>query len=419
MKLFKSFSLYTIASFIEGGIAFFLLPLFTFYLTTKDFGILALLTTVFSFITPLVSLGTQGAVSVAYFKGKKDDYPSYFSSAILTPFLSALFLILIIAIFSSLIESYLGISIYWILFIPLFCFLSFFNSLLLLDYQIKGEPIKFIYFSLSSSTVNVLFSLLLVISFKLGYQGRLIGQYFSIFLFFIIALFIAYKKRGVLIKKINYDHVKDSILFGLPLIPHILGSIVLNLSDRLFIDHFFGKEQLGIYNIGYVVGSAISILCASFAHAIVPFSYELFAKNTYNDKVKVVKVYWLFIGLLIIIIFCIWMLTPILFKWFIDVKFQGGSKYVIWIALGYFFQGLYLLFANIIFYLKKTKVFFYVSFVNVILNLGLNYYLIPSLGPIGAAYATCISFFIFFITIAIYCNKVYPLPWLAPFMKIK
>lgn len=417
MNLVKSFSLYTIASFIERGIAFFLLPIFTFYLTPKDFGILALITSIFSFSLPLVNLGIQGAISVAYFNGEKENYPSYFTSSILPPFVISVFITAFLLLFKTPIGNFLGLPFIWILSIPFFCFLSFLNSLLLIDYQIKNEATKYVVFSLSNSTVNIIISLLLVMIFKYGYQGRLIGQYVSIILFSIITLYVLYQKRNLLVKSVSWINIKNSLSFGLPLVPHIIGGMVINMSDRLFIDHFCGKEQLGIYNIGYVFGSAISILCSAFANAIIPFSYELFSINTYEAKAKVVKVYWLFIGLMILIVFCMWLFTPLVFKWFVDDKFAAGSKYVIWITLGYFFQGLYLLFANVIFYLKKTKVFFYLSFINILINLSLNYFLIPIFGPMGAAYATFISFFVFFVTIAIYCNKIYPLPWLSALTK--
>lgn len=416
MKLLKSFSLYTIASFIERGIAFFLLPVFTFYLSTRDFGVLSLLTSVSSFVLPLVALGIQGAISVAYFKGEKENYPSYFTSSIVPPFIIALFLTLLALVFQSQINSYFGLPSVWVIIIPIFCFFSFFNSLLLIDYQIKNQPLKYIGFSLSSSIVNVLMSLLLVIFFKYGYEGRLLGQYLSTFFFSLIALFILMRKK-LLVKNITKINIKDSLWFGLPLVPHIFGSMVVNMSDRMFIDHFYGKEVLGVYNIGYVIGSIISILCAAFANAIIPFSYDLFVQDTYQAKAKVVKVYWIFVGVMMFTLFCIWLITPLVFKWFIDVKFADGSKYVIWIAIGYFFQGMYLLFANIIFYLKKTKVLFYMAFINIVINLGLNYFLVPRLGPIGAAYTLCCSYLIFFLTVAIYCHKAFPLPWLSVFKK--
>lgn len=419
MKFLKSFSLYTIASFIEKGIAFFLLPVFTFYLTKKDFGVLALLTSISSFVLPLVTLGIQGAISVAYFKGEKSNYQSYFTSSIIPPFTIAVFLTLIAIVFGSYIENFFDVPLLWVITIPLFCFFSFFNSMLLIDYQIKNEAGKYITYSLSSSIANVLMSLLLVTVFNYNYQGRLMGQYSSALIFSIIAVYILFKKRKLLVNKITISNVKDSLRFGLPLIPHVFGTMVINMSDRMFIDHFYGKDVLGVYNIGYVIGSTISVLSAAFASAIIPFSYELFTANTHEALVKVVKVYWGFIALMTCVLLCIWLFTPFVFDNFVDAKFSEGAGYVIWISLGFFFQGMYLLFANIIFYFKKTKVLFYMSFVNIILNLGLNYFLVPKFGAMGAAYTICINYFVFFISIAVYCNKIFPLPWLSPFFKMK
>lgn len=419
MKLLKSFSLYTFASIIEKGISFFLLPVFTFYLSTKDFGVLALLTSIISFGLPLITLGVQGAVSVAYFKGVKNNYPSYFSSSIIPPFLIAAIITLIILLFHNPIQAYFGVPIVWIILIPFFCFISFFNSLLLLDYQIKNEPGKYIIFSLSSSSLNILISLLFVVVLKFGYQGRLIGQYLSILVLFLIAFYILLQKKKLLVKNISLTNIKDSLVFGLPLMPHIFGALVISMSDRLFIDHFYGKAELGIYNLAYVLGSAVTIFSASFANAIMPFSYELFTINTFESKLKVVKVYWLFVILMVSIIICVWLVTPFVFKWFIDPKFAGGIKYVSWIMMGYFFQGMYLLFSNVIFYLKKTKVLFYMSFINVGINLGLNYYLVPKMGPIGATYTLCVNYFILFLAISIYCHNIYPLPWFHVFKKLK
>lgn len=415
MRLVKSFSLYTIASFVERGIAFFLIPIFTFYLTTKDFGILALLNSISAFTLPMVTLGIQGAISVAYFKGEKNNYTSYFSSSIIPPFILSIFLTVIVLIFQDQISNYLEIPMIWILIIPISSFLSFFNSILLIDYQIKDEPLKYIAFSLGSSLVNITLSLLLVIVFKYGYAGRFLGQNASVVLFAIIALYIMVKKRGIIAKQFSKVNMKDSLRFGLPIIPHIFGLMVINMSDRMFIDHFYGKESLGIYNIGYVLGSSIGILSGAFANAIIPFSYKLFSENTLESKSKVVKVYWGFIIFMFFTLLGIIFLSPYIFKWFIDPKFEQGSNYVSWIAIGYFFQGMYLLFANIIFYLKKTKVLFYMAFVNIGLNLFLNYFFVPSYGPMGAALALCISYFVFFLNISVYCNSIYPLPWIKAF----
>jgi O-antigen/teichoic acid export membrane protein len=79
--------------------------------------------------------------------------------------------------------------------------------------------------------------------------------------------------------------------------------------------------------------------------------------------------------------------------------------------LSYFFWGIYILFAGFIFYSKKTNQLAYLALLNVILNLILNYYLILSFGPIGAAYATCISFMIVALIVIWRVTILFKLPW--------
>ncbi len=410
MNIYKSFSVYLGASFLERGLAFLVLPVFSFYLAPNDFGMLSLLTTLFAFTLPVISLGTQSAISVAYFNEKKTDYSIYVSSTLIVPTMLAILLFIAEFFLCGALSNILGVPYIWLLAIPVFSLMSIVTSTLLIDYQIKQEPYKYGIFSLSSSSINMVLSISFVILFGMNYEGKLIGQYVSILIFTLIAL-ILLKKRDVLTNKISKKFVKDSLKFGLPIVPHVIGGMVINMSDKIFINQILGKVDLGIYNMGYVIGSSISMLCISFANAIVPFSYENFSKGDDLSKQKVVKIYWIYILSMIAIVILLSSLSPYIFNWFINERYKTGSVFVKWIAIGFFFQGCYLLFANIIYYTKKTNILFYWSFVNIVLNLGLNYMLINKFGTLGAAYTLCISYFIFALSMAIISRKLYPLPW--------
>jgi O-antigen/teichoic acid export membrane protein len=251
----------------------------------------------------------------------------------------------------------------------------------------------------------------------MNYQGRLLGQYFSI-LFFSIFAFILLKKRRVLTYKISKEFIKDALLFGLPIVPHVIGGMVINMSDKIFISHILGNSELGIYNMGYTIGATISMLSTSFANSIVPVSYSLFNKGDCFSKEKVVKIYWVFIISLAFIVFLISLLAPFIFDYFINQQFIKGVSYVKWISLGYFFHGCYLLFVNVIFYVKKTNILFYLSIMNIVVNLISNYLLINKYGAVGATFALCISYFVLFISTAIISNKLYSLPWFFFLKKI-
>lgn len=409
--MFKSFSIYTAALLIDKGVNFLILPLITFYLSAKDIGNLSLQNTIFSFTLPLISLGVQGAISVSYFKKDRSLYPRYFTSAIIPPLIMVFITTTIFLFFHEFILNELELPLSWVLVIPIFSFLSFFNTLLLIDCQIKNQPITYVSYSLSASLITILISLFFIIQLDFGFEGRLIGQYATILIIFIFSFISLKYKKKVFIKSFSISDCKDSLRFGLPLLPHIIGFMVINMSDKFFINSFLGKEVLGIYNIGYWIGSTISILSSAFATSITPFSFTLFAENTLESKIKVVKVYWIFIILMLFSTICLLILTPIIFEYFIDEKFIGGIVYVKFIAIGFLFQGFYLLFGNVIFYLKRTEYFFYIAFLNITLNIFLNFSLIKLYGTIGAGIAFVISCFFFFLLVGYFSNKLYPLPW--------
>lgn len=410
MNIFKSFSVYLGATFLQRGISFLILPIFTFYLSPKDFGILSLITTLFVFVSPVITLGTTNAISIAYFKESKENYGIYVSSSLLIPLILSVCLLIFCVVFGNYFSLVLGVSKLWIITIPFFSFVSVINQVILIDYQVREESLKYGIFSISNSTLNIVLSLFLVIVLQMNYQGRLIGQYISLSVFSILA-FIILRRKGILTHKISRKFIMDSLAFGLPIVPHVIGGMFINMSDKLFISHILGNDELGLYNMGYVIGSTISMLSTSFANSIVPISYDLFNKGDTISKERVAKIYWMFILVLALLVLLLSFLAPVIFDFFISDQFRKGVVYVKWIALGYFFQGCYLLFVNIIFYLKKTNILFYWSIINITINLILNYILINKFGTIGAAYAMCFSYFLFFIAISFISNKLYSLPW--------
>ena len=94
-----------------------------------------------------------------------------------------------------------------------------------------------------------------------------------------------------------------------------------------------------------------------------------------------------------------------------DKRYIRATAYVFWIGLSYFFWGIYLIFSGFLFYAKKTAILGRLAILNVVLNLILNYFLIQWFGALGAAYATCISFFIIALVIVWKVYLLYPMPW--------
>jgi O-antigen/teichoic acid export membrane protein len=171
-------------------------------------------------------------------------------------------------------------------------------------------------------------------------------------------------------------------------------------------------DEAGIYNIGYQVGMIMLLLVNAMGNFMQPFLFERLASLTESAKRQIVKTSYVIIGTLLIILVVITVATPTFFTWLVDESYAKGTRYVFWVGLSYFFWGVYIIFAGYIFYSGKTGILGVLAIVNVVLNILLNYFLIKAFGPMGAAYATCISFFVVSVIIVWKANRLYPLPWL-------
>ena len=62
-KIFKNSAIYSIVTLMQRGIAFFLLPLYTAFLTPEDYGTINVVLAVSSFLSQLIMMALQGAAT--------------------------------------------------------------------------------------------------------------------------------------------------------------------------------------------------------------------------------------------------------------------------------------------------------------------------------------------------------------------
>ena len=408
MKLLKSFSIYSITSVLTASIPFLILPVLTHYLSPYDYGQLSLFNTYVLILVPLISLGSNGLVGLEFFKNEKLAFSRLFSSVARFIFLNFLCILLLTFFLKDNLESFLELPSKWILVIPFVALLT----IIVEQYssQLINQKKAFLYggVSVSRVVIEVSLTLLFIIGIGMNWEGRIFSWITTVFLMAIVAIYY-FKKEGWLIKNsFDIKLVKKALIYGLPLVPHILGKFVINQSDAIFIANMVSIEDVGIYRIGYQFGFVIAIFSGIFLNIYSPYLYERLNKINHKKKIEIVRISYVFIFALIALTLLVTFSTNTIFKYLIDEKYSSGAQYVFWISSSYLFWGGYLIFSGYIFHLKKTMILAYLSVLNVALNLILNYLLISKYGVIGAAYATTISFFVVFILCAFISNKLYP-----------
>jgi O-antigen/teichoic acid export membrane protein len=252
--------------------------------------------------------------------------------------------------------------------------------------------------------VNIGFTIYLVVVAGHGieghFEGLLIGQVAVLLLFAGVLLDII---RG----SFSRDSAREILSFGLPLMPATLAMISLTIADRYFLRVYSSFDQIGIYGLGYNFGVIVSVLVVtpfmlSWGPTMWSVSEKPFAKQFYARVLTYFTLVALFVALAISI------LSPEIIR----IMSRSSAFWVAWkvvplISISYVFYGLYFL-TNVGIYLKKKTA--YIPLIvgsAAVINLALNFLLIPGGGIMGAAIATLISYILLVVFAYVVSQRSY------------
>lgn len=368
-------------------------------------------------LTPLVGSWCVGAVGRAYFH-EKVEMPVYVANVMILIFISSIVVLTLVVSCSSPIGELFSLSSGWLL-AAVFVAMSFTIVYLKLTlWQVSKEPVRYGVFQNSQTLTEICISLVLVVALGMNWQGRVLGITSSAGIFCALALLLLYKSGGIKLK-IETEYMRHALKFGLPLIPHMLSGVVLTATDRIFISRLVGIADTGLYVIGYQIGMIILLIQDSFNRAYVPWLFEKLTKGGENEKHRIVKLTYLYFICIILMALCLGISAPWILKVMAAKAFAGSHVFVVWIALGFAFNGMYKMVANYIFYAEKTHFMSIISVTCALINIVLSYALIKLYGAIGAAYAMVIVSFVFFLLTWIISSRIYPMPWVSVFKVVK
>ena len=408
-SLFKASGIYTLSSIISAAIPFLLLPLLTRYLSPEEYGIVSMYALLLSITSVFTGLSVQGAINRAYFDEKIKEHKEYVWNSLIILFASSSFTFLIYILLNNYISSLTGVPASWVWSVVLVSFFQFVINSLLTIYQAQLLAFKYAKIQIGQSLVNALLTILFVVILLLGWKGRLLAQILSILLFGIIVFFILYKYYTV--KRINLYYIKHALKFGVPLIPHTIGGMLMTLTDRFIISNILGLEKVGIYTVGLQLGMVLGIITESFNKAYVPWLFEKLNQNDENMKRKIVKFTYIYFFGIIFLTCLMFFILKILFPIFVGENFFEAERVILWILLGNAFGGMYFMVTNYIFYVYKTHILAIITLVVGILNVPITFYIVKLNGEVGAAQGFLIVNILSFLFTWVLSAKVYPMNW--------
>ncbi|WP_313957059.1 lipopolysaccharide biosynthesis protein [Aliarcobacter butzleri] len=417
-KLFKDSLIYILGDTLNKATLFLMLPILTRYLTPEDYGFVSVFTVLVSVLAVFTGLSIQGAINVNYFKYSKEELQVYIGNCVILLNISTLIVFIVIGLFHPFILVSLSLTIEWLVIAIILAYGQFLTTINLILWIAEQKPKEYSLYQIAQTLIITVLTLLLVIVYDMSWQGQLIAITIGTLIFSFIS-FIFLIKRQYLNFCINKEHIIDALKFGVPLIPHALSGLMKTGADRMIIMGTLGAAITGIYSVGYQLGMVIGVLVAAFNKAWAPYLFRTLSNSpSLNDKVKIVQFSYLYFVSILIIAFLFSYISILLVPFLLGEEFVASSELIIYFAMAFAFDGMYYMVTNYLFFVKKTHILAYVTFITSLFHIVLLMYLIKVNGILGAAQASLISYGITFFSVWFLAHKYYPMPWLEVF-KVK
>ena len=410
-RLAGAAAIYTAANVANSALPFLLLPILTRVLTPEEYGLVALFTTLTSAFTALAGLSVHGAVNVRYFDASI-DHPRYVGTALAVLGASSVLLLAGVLVAAPWLSSWMHLSTPWLALAVCVAAAQFISQLRLTMWQVRGDALRYGAFQVGQTALNLTLSLLMI-ALGMGWQGRGAGYAVAIVAFAVIGL-VTLERSSKIDWHVDRAYAKDALRFGVPLIPHVLGTLFIASSDRLIVARLLSVHDAGIYAAGMQIGLVVTMLADAAVKALGPWLYSNLTLADEATKRKVVRATYAFFVAIALTAIGFGLVAPRLLL-LVGEEFRASESVVLYIALGGAFAGMYLMVVNYIFFARRNGFLSTASLAVGIFNLMASYLLVERHGAVGAAQAYAASQALLFVLVWWIAAKAHPMPWLSAF----
>jgi O-antigen/teichoic acid export membrane protein len=217
----------------------------------------------------------------------------------------------------------------------------------------------------------------------------------------------------------NWQFLRKIIVFSLPLLPFsLVGYFSGSYTDAIFVSKFLSTRDLGLYSVAYQINGMLMQFPLLAGSLLLPF----FVTLQTNKNIEKVKVYMQDILPLLTLIggvggICV----AFVMKFFIYYMFAenyANITIIFWILVSSATFGIpgYIGYVP---YINSSSVT-YIATINAVIaaviNLSANFFLIPSYGLKGCAWATVLAYGVSFLVVSYIMNRRFSLErkWLIP-----
>ena len=398
---------YTASSVISKLIAVALLPLYTRYLTPADYGAAEVLVTGVIAASIVIRLGIIEALLRFYYQADEEPeqvVKTAFASLLWTTTIGLAIALPLAEPLSQLLLGHSDANLMRIAIFGLWVFTMF--EFLTTLYRLDERAKAYFVFTVANVLVTIPVTVWLVVGEDKGASGLLWGQY-ATGAVFLAGLVIAQRRRLAVVP--DSALLRRMLRWGLPTMPAELSLYSLNFIDRVLIVRLVGLGPAGLYSLSVKFAQAVNVLVKGFQLAWPPLAYSI-QDDDEARRAYAVIVTW-FVSVTTFFVAGMWLLSRWIVRALAGPEFFGSYKTIGLVSTGVMLYALYLVLVVVLGRTGRTEYNFPATGAGMVVNIGLNLLLLPSMGIVGAGVSLVASYAVVLVLMYVFTQRLFKVPY--------
>ena len=383
----KNSGLYFFSSLFVAIVGILLNPVFAMNLEHLDYAIIGYFSSFNLLLIPLLHFSLFSFYSRHYYfvdEDKRDVIGNtvLLSSIIIGFFTLILFTVVFYFIFQRENNSFPFYPFAILTFLQLY--IGNISSFYLIQLRVKRQAKQYARFSIARCVITSLLTLLLVVYYKYGAEGKLTGALIASILCAVYSF-----RKSLTEFKIDKGILIEGLKFSAPLTVSALFWYCLTGIDRLFLERIGDNTNLGLYNIGISICSYMGIFYTTVSNTFEPDIYQAIAQK---KKKKLIAVMSLIVGTVMFFNILFIVFAPYIIGLLTADRYVEATPFAQILAIHNIMMAIYYMVVKLMIGYGYVKMELFVRITGALVSVYMFYVLIEKWEFYGAAWGQVLSF---------------------------
>ena len=384
-RLWSNTAILGMGTFASKVLVFLLMPLYTAILSAEQFGVADLVAQTANLLIPLVAVGICDGLFRFTLDTEDTDRKKVFTASVSVLAMGSAIL--------ALVAVCVGFSDRpWASYLPLivaYVVCANFHSAFAHYLRAKGHTTLFAVQGIINTALTIAFNILFLVVWHMGSTGYVLSVVVADLLITAGLFFVGRMWRDFSFRAWDGAVVKSLLKFSIPYIPTTMMWLITSVSDRYIVTLYCGTAMQGLYAAASKIPTLVLLVSGVFIEAWhfssvkdAPEERASFFGTVYRNYMSM-----MFIGASALIV-----TSQIFTRLLLADSYYSSWEFVPILVIAMVFSSFSSFFGSVDFLEKKSMLSMMTAMAGAVINVILNFWLIPRHGAMGAAVATLISY---------------------------